>query len=346
MGKHKIGKSPGSPIFNGEAKMENVVMHLIAFDADSIEEIEISALNELETHRKDNKIIWLDVIGLHDADQILKIAKHFSIHDLSVEDILNTKHRVKTQVNDDYILSILKMVMPIDKAFEIEQISLVLMDGVVISFQERAGDVFESVRKRLRGQASRMRNRKSDYLFYALLDIVVDHYFLVLDRLGDRLEKMESRMEKTDLAIVNREVGQTRKQLIRLRKALMPAREAVLTLRRSENTLIEESTQKYLEDVYDHTVQIVEQLESYRDLNSSIKDLAISEISFQMNKVMQVLTIVSTIFIPITFIAGIYGMNFEYIPELKFKYGYFVAWGIMVIMILMMLWFFKRRKWF
>ncbi len=344
----QIGLSPGSLIHVGEQKVDKSTISFIDYDANQIRvenDISLDRCLELKTSPT---VSWINLDGIHDVSDLGAFGKAFDLHPLALEDMLNTGHRPKVEEFDGYLLIILKM-LDFDSdtnQLQTEQISLVLTGNNVLSFQERPGDVFDGVRERLRRKSGRIRQRGPDYLTYALIDSIVDSYFHILEQIGDRLEELEKELLRQPTQATLQQVHQVKGQLIYLRKSLWPLRELTNSLLQDEFPLIHESTYVFLRDLYDHCVQIIDTLETFRDTATGLIDLYMSSISHRMNEVMQVLTIMASIFIPLTFIAGIYGMNFDVIPELKWRYGYAMAWGLMLSCAAGMLWYFKKNKWF
>jgi len=273
--------------------------------------------------------------------------KEYDLHPLVVEDILNTHQRPKIELYDDYIFVSLKMLSGVNDSYmvESEQISLILGKNFVFSFQEKEGDILDSLRVRIREGKGRIRKMGPDYLLYAILDIIIDHYFLVLEKIGDKVEAFEEELMKEPKSDTLHEIYTLKREILFLRKSVWPLREAVSTLEKCESDLINEKTSPYLRDLYDHIIQVIDAVETTRDLLSGMLDLYLSSVSNKMNEVMKVLTIIATVFIPLTFIAGVYGMNFDFMPELKWKYAYFAVWFVMVMIGLGMLKYFRNRKW-
>lgn len=343
----KAGLPPGTLVHIGAEKTEDVWVSVIDFNTDRISEDQIKNLSDCSKFLDQSTSSWINIDGIHDVKIVGDIGKTFGLHDLILEDITNTLHRPSTEVYDAYVFLTLKMMgISEDKDMIIsEQISLVLGTNWVLSFQEKRGDIFEPIRARLREESSRLRKYKTDYLFYRLIDSVVDNYFFVMEHISEKIELLEEKVFSEENIDLQREIQELRKELINVRKSVVPLREAINTIIRDENDFIEGTTSRYFKDVHDHIIQVLDMSESQRDILSGLMDLYMSGISNRMNQVMKVLTIISTIFIPMTFIAGIYGMNFEYMPELQWRYGYFFIWGIMFLVFIVMLIFFKRNKW-
>lgn len=343
--KMKAGLPPGTLVHVGEELTTNRILDLISYNKAGVERYESEEPKNIFKKMSADKIHWINLDGLQNIDHIEAIGKHFHLHPLILEDILNTDQRPKSEEHDDYIFFTLKTLNKIENQDIIyEQVSFILGKGYLLSFQERDGDHFDGIRERMKLPDSKMRNLDIDYLFYRLIDTIVDSYYSVMEHIGERLEELEEEiyLEANEQAL--RSIQDMKKELIFLRKSVYPLREAIKTTM-TEPKLISENTRKYFADVYDHTVQMIETIESYRDFTASLIDTYMTMVSNKMNEVMQVLTIIATIFIPLTFIAGVYGMNFENMPELGWKYGYPAVWGIMIITTLIMIIFFRKKKW-
>ncbi|MDP2089701.1 MAG: magnesium/cobalt transporter CorA [Flavobacteriaceae bacterium] len=344
----KAGLPPGTLIHIGKKSSKEVKISVMDYTDTHFFESDDVAIEETFSLKETPGISWINVDGIHNTDIIQSFGTHFDFHPLLLEDIMNTLHRPKLEEFQDYLFLTLKM-LGIDKKGEsiiIEQISFILGKNYLISFQEQAGDVFEPIRIRLREAKGNIRNRGADYLFYRLIDAVVDQYFFITDHLSERIDNLEELVLTTQTTAVLHQIQESKKQLILLRKSLSPLREAITLLQKNEAKLIQKNTLRYFNDVYEHIIQVNESIEMYREMTQNLTDLYQSGINNKMNQIMQVLTIIATIFIPLTFIVGIYGMNFDYMPELRWKYGYFFTWGIMVLVVLVMLIYFRRKKWF
>ena len=275
------------------------------------------------------------------------IGEHYTLHPLILEDIVNTNQRPKIDEYDDYIFVILKMVYyDKDENLVIEQVSLVLGDNYVLTFQETEGDVFESVRERLNNSKGRLRNLGTDYLFYALIDAVVDHYYQVSETMGNKIEDLEDDLFTGNLPETTTQTIQIlKKELLKIRRAIFPLREIINRIEKTDHKLIDKKNMQFFNDVYDHIIQLSDSIDIYREMIWSLMDMYMTSISNKMNEVMKVLTIIATIFIPLTFIAGVYGMNFDNMPELHYHYAYYVVWGVMLVILILMVIYFKRKKW-
>jgi magnesium transporter len=292
-------------------------------------------------------VTWINVDGVHDTEAIQKLGDCFGIHALVLEDVVNTNQRPKLEIFDDYVFLVLKM-LTLDKEErrpEFEQVSMVLGPNYVISFQEREGDVFETVRERIRSGKGLIRRGGADYLAYALMDAVVDGYFVVLETFGEHIETLEEELVTDAGRDTLQKLNVMKREVIYLRKSVWPLREVISALQRGESTLVKEHTRIYLRDVYDHTIQVIDTVETFRDMLTGMLDIYLSSVSNRMNEVMKVLTVIATIFIPLTFIAGVYGMNFRFMPELAWQWAYPVTWLVMVAIGILMVVYFRRKKW-
>jgi len=341
------GLPPGTLVHVGERKTEEVRITFIDYDEDNFQEKQVSKIEDCFSFKDTQTVTWINIDGLHNIEIIEKLGKQFELHPLILEDILNTGQRPKFEDFDKYIFAVLKMLSydEPNQTIQAEQVSLVLGANFVISFQESIGDVFEQIRDRIRNSKGRIRKMGADYLTYTLLDAVVDNYFLILEKFGEKIEYMEEELVAEPTEKTLQQIHALKREMVFLRKSVWPLREMISSLERSESELIKESTNIYLRDMYDHTIQVIDTVESFRDMVSGMMDIYLSSISNRMNAVMKVLTIIATIFIPLTFVAGIYGMNFKYMPELEWKLGYLAVWIVMIIIILCMVTYFKRKKW-
>ncbi len=343
----KAGMPPGTLVHIGERKLESVRIKVIDYDENSFREKQVTKIEDCFEFKKTPTVTWINIDGLHDVEIIEKIGKHYDFHPLVLEDILHTGQRPKFEDLENYIFIVLMMLRFDDESQAVisEQVSMVLGPNYVISFQENVGDVFEQIRDRIRNAKGKIRKMGSDYLMYALLDAIVDGYFLIMEKLGDKIESMEDELVGNPTEKTLQQIHNLKREMVYLRKSVWPLRELISGVERSESNLIQDTTGAYLRDVYDHTIQVIDTVESFRDMVSGMLDIYLSSISNRMNAVMKVLTIIATIFIPLTFVAGIYGMNFENMPELKWRYGYFGVWFIMVIVTGSMVLYFKKKKW-
>ncbi len=343
----KAGLPPGTLVHVGEGKDEKVKITIIDYDEKHFEERKVKKVEECLPFKDKPTVTWINIDGIQQVDIIEAIGKHFGVHPLVLEDIVNTGQRPKMEDFGNYIFVVLKMIYYDEKEDEIktEQVSLLISQNFVISFQEREGDVFNPIRERIRGSKGRIRKMGADYLAYALMDGVIDNYFVILEKVGEKLEGMEEELVTNPTPETLQAIHNLKKDMIFLRKSVWPLREVIGGLERGESKLVQESTQIYFRDVYDHTIQVMDAIETSRDMLSGMLDIYLSSVSNRMNEVMKVLTIIATIFIPLTFIAGIYGMNFQNMPELGWRWGYFAVLIVMVSIGISMLAYFKRKKW-
>lgn len=342
----KKGLPPGSPIHAGEKKEEKIKISIIDYDEKQYHEKVTERIEECFPFKDKSTVTWINIDGIHNTEIIEKMGKHFNLHPLLLEDILNTDQRPKIEDFDDYLFIVLKMLYYQEEEVNSEQVSLIIGSNFVISFQEKEGDVFNPIRDRIRNGKGRVRKMGADYLAYCLIDAIVDNYFIILEKTGEKIEGMEDELIANPSPETLQTIHNLKRDTIFLRKSVWPLREVISTLERSESALIQQSTGIFLRDVYNHTIQVMDTIESYRDMVSGMLDIYLSSVSNRMNEVMKVLTIIATIFIPLTFLAGIYGMNFKYMPELEWRWGYFGILSIMVVVGILMFIYFKRRKWF
>jgi len=347
---HPPGTAPATLMPREGSKTSRIT--LIQYDQESILEADFDSLEELLTKFDPKKVNWIDIDGLNDITLMRKLGERFNIHPLALEDVLNTTQRPKVEHFTDHFFIVSEMIYFGDAdELSIEQLSMFLGDGYLITLQEECGhDVFETVRARLRSGRGFARKMKADYLAYALLDATVDHIFPVLEVVGDSIEDVEEELLDKPTRASLRKLYESKRVLLQLRRAAWPQREIFNTLMRDETGLIGRETQIFLRDCYDHTTQIIDMIESYRDLTAGLMDLYLSSLGFRTNEIMRVLTIVSVIFIPLTFLAGVYGMNFDTemkwnMPELHWPFGYAYFWFICMAIVGGMLVFFKRKKW-
>jgi magnesium transporter len=344
----KIGLAPGTLIHVGEQKVDRPVLDFFDYDPGKIEVQQDVSVEDCLVLKSSSSVSWINLNGIHDIPLLEKIGQSFDLHPLALEDILNTQHRPKIEEFEGYSLIILKMLDFDEQTEQInaEQISLVLTPHYVLSFQERPGDVFDGLRERLQRSNGRIRQRGTDYLVYGLIDSIVDSYFHILEKLGDRLALLEERLVADPDQDCQHRIHHFKRELLNLRKQVWPLREVISELYGGEAQLIEETTAVFLRDLYDHVIQVLDTVELYRDTVSGLLDLYLSSISHRMNEVMQVLTIMASMFIPLTFLAGIYGMNFEHMPELQLAWGYPGLLLVMLACAVGMVIYFKRKKWF
>ena len=343
----KAGLPPGTLVYVGEKKVESVGITVIDYDEQQVTEKRVGTVEECFPFKQTPTVTWVNIDGLHEVQVIEKLGKMFDLHPLILEDVLSTGQRPKFEDYENCAFVVLRMLSYSDEEgmVESEQVSLVLGSNFVFSFQERVGDVFESVRDRIRNSKGRIRKLGADYLAYALIDAIVDSYFGILEKVGDKIEALEDELISDPDDGTLRQIYALKREMISLRRSIWPLRELVNGIQRSDSNLVGESTNVYLRDVYDHTVQIIDTIESLRDIVSGMLDTYLSSISNRMNAVMKVLTIIATIFIPLTFVAGIYGMNFDWMPELHWRWGYPAVWLVMLAITALMVKYFRRKKW-
>ena len=343
----KAGLPPGTPVHIGERKMDKSRITIIDYDEAQFQEIEASAIEDCFPFKDKPTVTWINIEGIHQVELLEGISNFFGLHPLVLEDILNTDQRPKLEDFDDYVFVVLKMSRYDNQSGEMEgeQISLILGPNYVVSFQEKSGDVFDPIRERIRNSKGRIRKMGADYLAYALIDTLVDNYFVVLEQVGERVEFLEEELVTNPTPETLQTIHNLKRDMIFLRKSVWPLREVIGTLERGEPSLIGESIVVYLRDVYDHTIQVIDAIETFRDMISGMLDIYLSSVSNRMNEVMKVLTIIATIFIPLTLIVGIYGMNFQYMPELGWRWGYPLVWLVMLAIGASMLAYFRRKKW-
>jgi magnesium transporter len=315
------------------------------FNESSIEEMVFNNVSDLKDLSNNSCVTWINVDGIHNASVIEKIGALYNIHPLTLEDIANTDQRPKFEDYENYVVVMMKMLY-YDTELHNEQLSILLKSNVVITFQENhGGDAFYPIRKRLKEAKGRVRKFGADYLYYALIDAVVDSYFNILEIIGDKIELMDEQLISEPTPDTLNVLHTMKREMIFLRKSVWPVRDMVNSLERSETNLIQPTTDVYLRDVHDHVVRVIETVENYRDLINGMMDIYLSSLSNKMNEVMKVLTIISTLFIPVTFIVGVYGMNFDYMPELRSPYGYVATWVVMLVIMGSLLYYFRRKKW-
>jgi magnesium transporter len=331
----------------GDKLMEKPKITIIDYSPSTLEERVAETIEECMVYLDKPTMTWINIDGLQEVNYIEQIGQCFHIHPLTLESILNTTQRPKIEYFPNYIYIALKMISWDEKEQEtnMEHISLILMQNMVLSFQEREGDVFNSIRERIRNMNGKIRQSSVDYLVYALIDTIVDQYFVILEKLGEKTELLEDVLINQPSPQNLQVIHQTKRNLIYLRNAVWPLREVINKLEKEETVLIQKDTKLFLRDVYDHTIQVIETIEALRDMVSGLLDIYLSSVSNKMNEVMKVLTIIATIFIPLTFLAGIYGMNFHYMPELSWRWGYPLTLLVMFLIGLGMYFFFKKKKW-
>jgi magnesium transporter len=305
-------------------------------------------LDEFVLFKESSTVSWINIDGLNDTPVIEKIGDLFDIHPLVLEDVLHTNQRPKLEDHEGYLFLVVRMlyIPPGSDEIQSEQISFILTEHCLVTFQERAGDVFDAIRERIRNSHGRIRKMGADYLLYALMDAIVDNYFLIMESTGEKIEVIEqSMMENPDAVLLN-QLYRMKRELLYIRKSTWPLREAIGGLERGESKLFRKKTEPFVRDLYDHTIQVIDTVETFRDMLSGVQDLYLSSMGQKTNQVMQVLTIIATLFIPLTFVAGIYGMNFEHMPELAWRYSYLSFWIVILVITFGMIMYFRSKKWF
>lgn len=342
----KAGMPPGSLIHIGEKKREKPNITLYEYNEEGFEEKEIKNLEDCLTDIKDSRTRWINVDAVSQAKVIEKIGVHYGLHPLVMEDILNTDQRPKIEDYGDYLYIVAKTLYYNDQANEIisEQESIILGKNYVITFGEKDGGIFHPLEERLRQEIGRIRKAGADYLAYCILDLVVDNYFIVLEKISDEIEMAEERLVNHPKPEILKSIHRLKREMLFLHKSVWPLREVIALMERRESPLIKESTEVYLRDVYDHIIQVIDTTETLRDVLSSLLDIYLSSVSNRMNEIMKVLTMISTIFMPLTFIVGLYGMNLK-MPEAGWPFTYPIVWMVMIAITVFMLFFFKKKKW-
>src|SRR4030066_215591 len=343
----KAGLPPGTLIHIGERKAAELKITIIDYDEAHFQERPLGTIEECFLFKDQPTVTWINIEGLHDVQVLERLGECYGIHPLVLEDILNTDQRPKMEDYGEYLYIVLKMLDGSQKNGEVntEQVSLILGPNFVFSFQEAGGDVFDPVRERIRNNKGRIRKMGADYLAYTLLDAIGDNYFIILEKLGERIESLEEKLITDPSHETLQTIHHLKREMLFLRKGVWPLREVINGLERGESSLVKEPTRVYLRDVYDHTIQTIDTIETYRDMVSGMMDIYLSSVSNRLNSVMKVLTIIATIFMPLTFLAGIYGMNFKFMPELEWTWGYPASLGLMLGISLTMLFFFRRKRW-
>ncbi|MCX6553731.1 MAG: magnesium/cobalt transporter CorA [Candidatus Aminicenantes bacterium] len=345
----KSGLPPGTLVHIGTKMVAKSRIHILDYDEQGVREKRNAPVGECLPFRDTESITWIDIEGLQDTGLLEHLGNSYGLHPLILEDILNTDQRPKLDDMESYLYVVLKMLDYDEPGLGIvsEQVSIVLGKNFVISLQEgREGDLLEPLRERIRSGKGRIRKMGSDYLAYSILDSIIDRYFLILEKLGEKIEVLEEDLVSDPRPETLRQIHQLKREMISLRKSVWPLREVIYGLEKSESGLIQQSTRIFLRDVYDHTIQIIDSIETFRDMISGMLDIYLSSVSNRMNQVMKVLTIIATIFMPLTFLAGVYGMNFKYMPEIGWRWGYPLVLLIMIGVAVTMLKYFRKKKWF
>jgi magnesium transporter len=343
----KAGLPPGTPVHLGERKSETTRLTLLHYNEQRAVEQECKTVQECLALRDNPGVSWINITGLHEVETLAQFGAAFNLHPLVIEDIPNTDQRPKLEDYGEYLYIVIKRLGNDTTTNEIstEQISLILGHNLVISFLESDSGLFNAVKERILGKRGRICNLGADYLVYALMDTVVDNYFAIFETLGERIEVLQETIISRPIPASLQTLHALKRELLFLRKSVWPLREVVSGLQRGESTLIHKDTWFYFRDVYDHTIHVIDTIETYRDMLASMMDIYLSSLSIRLNEVMKVLTIIATIFLPLTFIVGIYGMNFQHMPELGWRWGYPLVLLVMAGIAAGMLVFFRRRKW-
>jgi magnesium transporter len=344
----KAGLSPGTLVHIGEREVEHAKISLTDYSPEALRSEVPARAEDAARYLETPSVTWVEVVGLHDVDLLERLGRSFGISRLILEDIVNADHQPKIEISDDFVFILTKRLeLGEGERFHlnVEQVSFVIGKGFLLSFQERPGAIFQPVHQRLGVEKGRLRRSGSDYLAYALLDLIVDNHFVVMEKLSDEIDALEERVLGAPDASVPERVHHMKRELFLLRKALWPLREMITTMLRGESSLIQEETHPYLRDLYDHTIHVFDTVETYREMLSGLLELHYANVNARMGEVMKVLTIIATIFIPLTFLAGVYGMNFEYMPELSWPWGYPMILLFMLAAAGGLLVYFRRRHW-
>jgi len=343
----KAGLPPGTLVHIGEERSGRTKIRVLEYDELNFQEKELEAIEGCFLFKEQPAVTWVHVEGVHQVELLAKLGECFSLHPLVMEDILNTDQRPKMEDYGEDLFIVLKMLSYNDKTDEItaEQVCLFLRASSILSFREGEGNVFANVQERIRSGKGRLRKMGADYLAYTLVDIIVDNYFVILEKLGERVEALEEKLLTAPTTPTLQKIQRLKREMIFLRRWIWPLREVISGLERGESPRIQETTRIYLRDVYDHTIQVMDTIEIFRDMLSGMLDIYLSSLNTRLNSVMKVLTIIATIFMPLTFIAGVYGMNFKHFPELDWRWGYPGVLLLMAIIAGFMLMSFKKKKW-
>jgi len=343
----KYGTAPGSLIFVGDQRVEKTEVEAIIFNPDNLQEFKAQEVAQLASIHIPNYVSWINIVGLHGVEVVKQMGEYLNLHNLIQEDILNTNQRPKFEEHDEHIYIVLK-VLHYNKQkemLETEQLSLVICKDTLISFQEIEEDVFGPIRERLVRPTTKIRHRNSDYLAFALLDAIVDHYIFIIEQFGEKIESLENELLEQPKNSHLQQINEYKKEINFLRKTVRPVRELASDFSKSESELIDDQTFPFIKDLQDHVIQATEAIEVYREMLNDQLDIYNSGLSNKLNEIIRVLTVFSVVFIPLTFLAGIYGTNFEHLPELKFRYAYPVFWVALILIAFGMITFFKKRKW-
>ncbi|MAZ71614.1 MAG: magnesium and cobalt transport protein CorA [Flavobacteriaceae bacterium] len=340
-------EAPGTVTYTGKKANVATKVEIIDYSKEHYSRVDSENIEDAFGFETSEHITWININGLNNTREIERLGEYYSLHPLIQEDIVTTNQRPKMDEYEEYLFIVFKMLHYTDDGdFVNEHVSMVVGSDYVTTFQEADGDVWDGLRDRLANAKGRIRNAGSDYLMFALLDAIVDNYFSVIETLSAKIEFIEDQLFEDKVEEdITQDIQSLKKEILRIRRAVVPLREVINRLEKTDTPLIEARTQNYIRDLYDHIIQVSESVDIYREMIWGLMDMYMTTISNKMNEVMKVLTIMASIFIPLTFMAGIYGMNFEYIPELQLKYGYFYLWGAMILVFCGLLWYFKRKKW-
>lgn len=348
MAKRNLNLAPGSVVFTGRQKVEKIYIHYLQYNANKLTNLTLDNHSKITISPSDDGLIdWYDIRGLHDTFLLEALGKSFAIHPLVLEDIADIHQRAKFEEYEQGNFLTLKSLNFDSSNLEIhtEHVALYFNNELAISFQETESDLFIHVRTRVQTGRGKVRNKEADFLAYALVDTVVDNYFTILDQVELVIETLEEDLLLNPNKNIKNRIHHLKKELLKVRKSISPLREAISRFAKSDSDFIDEKTTVFVRDLYDHTIQVMDTLEGYRDTLNGLQDLYLSEISFKMNQVMQVLTIITTIFVPLSFLAGLYGMNFDHMPELHWEKGYYMLLSLMIVIVVLSLWYFKRKDW-
>ncbi|MFH1386236.1 MAG: magnesium/cobalt transporter CorA [bacterium] len=343
----KKGLAPGTLVHIGEKKSEEIKLSLIHYNKTNLKEIELKSVKECAQFINKPGVLWINLDGLHRTETIEQLGQLFKLHPLVLEDIVNTEQRPKLEEYDDYLYIVLKMIYsaPQNSTVVTEQLSLILGKNYVLTFQEKPGDIFDLLRERIRANKGRIRKAGADYLAYSLIDAIIDSYFGIMEKGGEELENLEDEVVSSPSTKTLNRIHHLKRDMIFLRKAIWPLREVIGRLQNIGKPFIQPPTIVYLRDIYDHSIQLMDTVETFRDMLSGMLDIYLSSINNRLNEIMKVLTIIATIFMPLTFITGLYGMNFKFMPELYQAWGYPAVLTVMVFVVAVMLAYFRRKKW-
>ncbi len=346
--KEHIGLSPYALVFRGQKKAEKIVLRAMNFDFDEVVEMVVKSNEELLALKKSSKLTWLNIDGLDNVELMKNIATVFNVDINILSDVMNPLTRPKVQEFENGIFASIKMLQYYekDKNLSVENLSIIITDNTLISFQEQPGLVFEPIRERIRKHKNKIRKSGPDYLAFALLDVVVDNYIYLIGLLGEKIENMEENMSNDPNKELLEDINIYKRELNFLRKSIKPAKEMILNLSKMESEFIHEENHVHFKELQDNINEASEISDSYREILYDQLNIYHSSMSTKLNDIMRILTVFSVIFIPLTFLVGVYGTNFVYLPEKDWHYGYFAMWGVMIFTTLIMLWYFKRKKWF